>query len=76
VNTEVHGGTETRGGVTPESCRALFRYFEQHATETAPVSDLGAYISAQHRSDEDETDIAIALHQATLRKSADAGLIE
>ena len=61
---------------TPEYCQAVFQYFEQHATEAATVPDLGAYISAQHRLDEDETDIAISLHHATLPKLADAGLIE
>jgi Mn-dependent DtxR family transcriptional regulator len=61
---------------TPEYCQVVFQYFEQHATETATVTDLAAYISAQHRSDEDETAIAISLHHATLPKLADAGLIE
>jgi len=61
---------------TPEYCQAVFQYFEQHATETATVTDLDAYISAQHQSDEDETGIAISLHHSTLPRLADTGLIE
>jgi hypothetical protein len=63
-------------GFTPEYCQAVFEYFEQHATETATVPDFRASISAQHRSDEDETDSAVSLHHARLPKLADAGLIE
>ena len=61
---------------TPEYSRAVFRYFERHATETATVTNLGAYISEHHRPDEEETTVAISLHHATLPKLADAGLIE
>ena len=64
------------GVFTPEYCQAVFQYFERHATETATVTDLTAYISEQHRSDEDETAIAVSLHHATLPKLADAGLLE
>ena len=63
-------------GFTPEYCQAVFEYFEQHATETATLPDRRASISAQHRSDEDETDSAVSLHQARLPKLADAGLID
>ena len=61
---------------TPEYCQAVFQYFEQQPPETATVTDLAAYASDQHRSDGDETAIAISLHHATLPKLADAGLIE
>jgi len=61
---------------TTEYSQAMLQYFEQHATETATLPDLRASISAQHRSDEDETDSAVSLHHARLPKLADAGLIE
>ena len=61
---------------TPEYSQAVFRYFEQHATETATVTNLGAYISEHHRPDEEETAVAISLHHATLPKLADAELVE
>jgi len=60
----------------PEYCRAVFQYFEQHSTEAATVTDLGAYISEHHQLEGDETAVAISLHHATLPKLADAGLIE
>jgi len=63
-------------GFMPEYCRVVFQYFEQQSPETATVTDLAAYVSDQHWSDEDETAIAISLHHATLPKLADAGLLE
>jgi hypothetical protein len=63
-------------GFTPEYCQAVFQYFDQQSPETATVTDLAAYISEQHRPDEDATAIAISLHHATLPKLADAGLLE
>jgi len=69
-------GLEHLGAFTPKYCQAVFQYFDQQSTETATVTDLGAYISQQHRTDEDETDIAISLHHSTLPKLDDAGLIE
>jgi len=60
----------------PEYCQAVFQYFEQQPSETATVTDIAAYISEQHPTDEDETAIAISLHHATLPKLADAGLLE
>ena len=74
--TESTGAPDYFEVFTPEYCQAVFQYFEQHATETATVTDLDAYISAQHQSDEDETDIAISLHHSTLPRLADTGLIE
>jgi len=61
---------------TPEYCQAVFQYFEQQSPETATVTDLAAYASDRHRSNEDETAIAISLHHATLPKLADVGLLE
>jgi len=60
----------------PEYYRAVLRYFEQRSSKTATVTDLAAYASEQHRSDENEAAIAISLHHATLPKLADIGLLE
>jgi len=74
--TESTGAPDYFEVFTPEYCQAVFQYFEHQPTEPATVTDLGAYISEQHRSNKDETDIAVFLHHSTLPKLADAGLIE
>jgi hypothetical protein len=51
-------------------------YFDQDATETATVSDLGAFVREQNRSAGEETATAIHLHHSTLPKLADAGIID
>jgi len=62
--------------LTPKHCASILQYFDQNATETATVSDLGAFVHEQNRCVGDETDIAIHLHHSTLPKLADAGLVE